>query len=692
MPQFAYPFDPHADNDANIVKAEQHVLSQDMPSYRVILPSFAPFFETNDLIITCNDKPLLNGFDYYLSHRYFRGVERTGKLMYGGIWIINPKLSGTFKVSYRTLGGKFTPARSVLDDYLTNRLSDPSTASWEEVIDDDPFFPPVDIQFDRDAFKDEADVQTSIREVASAIENKDQTESDIYRMMDDWFKQLKKIVDDSSLTTHQLDMNNPHEELWHESDALKESGISQNSAKVFNKTINDLATYVNDRGITQTDLDAYVERSGGNEVTGDIVLKDGVMSLSFTKDNSTTRWANINLSNGNVSFTAISDGIVHADKDKNSPGKRAVLGSGNVELSVTSRGASKTDDDLRINDKVVVHDGNLEDHIPTTGTYVIDIETKDSDDLSFSGKGITGNPLKADVTLHDASPSTYGVAVGSVDINDTSLTKVAFSEASYLIDSDVKQKVPNTVTVNSVPLSSDVVLNAGHFGLENVANMPDVDMPVVTEHYTILSSKAQLDHTHSFDELGIDRATSSVYGVTYIHDDPSSTATDRGFSSSKLFDLDSEVYSLEYKANNSLPDDVIDISQYGGNHWLPVPVQGSYEGSGHYQSARSMSGFVEPDGKLIVYRNGYDLEQLGVYYAYATFLNDSSLVDYVATATRYRPGNLPDGWNIQYTLRCSRTAMIVRMTDSEGAGYYGCLLYTSPSPRDLDLSRMPSSA
>lgn len=642
MPQFAYPFDPHADNDANIVKAEQHVLSQDMPSYRVILPSFAPFFETNDLIITCNDKPLLNGFDYYLSHRYFRGVERTGKLMYGGIWIINPKLSGTFKVSYRTLGGKFTPARSVLDDYLTNRLSDPSTASWEEVINDDPFFPPVDIQFDRDAFKDEADVQTSIREVASVIENKDQTESDIYRMMDDWFKQLKKIVDDSSLTNHQLDMNNPHEELWHESDALKESGISQNSAKVFNKTINDLATYVNDRGITQTDLDQYVERSGGNEVTGDIVLKDGVMSLSFTKDNTTTRWANINLSNGNVSFTAISDGIVHADKDKNSPGKRAVLESGNVELSVTSRGAAKTDDDLLINDKVVVHDGNLEDHIPTTGTYVIDIETKDSDDLSFSGKGITGNPLKADVTLHDASPSTYGVAVGSVDINDTSLAKVAFSEASYLIDSDVKQKVPNTVTVNSVPLSTDVVLNAGHFGLENVANMPDVEMPVVTEHYTILSSKAQLDHTHSFDELGIDRATSSVYGVTYIHDDPSSTATDRGFSSSKLFDLDSEVYSLEYKANNSLPDDVIDISQYGGNHWLPVPVQGKYGAAGINTSMYSMMALKEIDGKVILLRNGKDMIESGVYYWYFTMLANGGISDVISTTTVYKPNFLPE--------------------------------------------------
>lgn len=643
MPQFAYPFDPHADNDANIVKAEQHVLSQDMPSYRVILPSFAPFFETNDLIITCNDKPLLNGFDYYLSHRYFRGVERTGKLMYGGIWIINPKLSGTFKVTYRTLGGKFTPARSVLDDYLTNRLSDPSTASWEEVIDDDPFFPPVDIQFDRDAFKDEADVQTSIREVASVIENKDQTESDIYRMMDDWFKQLKKIVDDSSLTAHQLDKNNPHEELWHESDALKESGISQNSAKVFNKTINDLATYVNDRGITQTDLDQYVERSGGNEVTGDIVLKDGVMSLSFTKDNTTTRWANINLSNGNVSFTAISDGIVHADKDKNSPGKRAVLESGNVELSVTSRGTAKTDDDLRINDKVVVHDGNLEDHIPTTGTNIIDIETKDSDDLSFSGKGVTGNPLKADVSLNNASDSVYGVAVGSVDVNETSESKVAFSEATYLIDQMVQKKVPNTIKINNVTLSQDITLTANDFGLGNVANLADVDMPVVDEHYTILSSKAQLDHTHTFDELGIDRATSSVYGVTYIEEDPSSSATDRGFSASKLFDLNSEVYQLEATANNSLPDDVIDISQYGGNHWLPIPVQGKYGAAGINTSGYSMMALKEIDGNVIALRNGADMLESGVYYWYFTMLGDGTISDVVSTTIEYKPKFLPEG-------------------------------------------------
>ena len=30
--------------------------------------------------------------------------------------------------------------------------------------------------------------------------------------------------------------------------------------------------------------------------------------------------------------------------------------------------------------------------------------------------------------------------------------------------------------------------------------------------------------------------------------------------------------------------------------------------------------------------------------------------------------------------------------DKDGAQCYGCLLYTSPSPRDATLSRMPSSA
>ena len=46
------------------------------------------------------------------------------------------------------------------------------------------------------------------------------------------------------------------------------------------------------------------------------------------------------------------------------------------------------------------------------------------------------------------------------------------------------------------------------------------------------------------------------------------------------------------------------------------------------------------------------------------------------------------GYKIQHDLRMDATKSIISME----ASYYDCLLYTSPSPRDGLLSRMPSSA
>ena len=42
------------------------------------------------------------------------------------------------------------------------------------------------------------------------------------------------------------------------------------------------------------------------------------------------------------------------------------------------------------------------------------------------------------------------------------------------------------------------------------------------------------------------------------------------------------------------------------------------------------------------------------------------------------------------TIKCFEdNSLVAELVDTEG---YGCLLYTSPSPRDATLSRMPSSA
>ena len=44
------------------------------------------------------------------------------------------------------------------------------------------------------------------------------------------------------------------------------------------------------------------------------------------------------------------------------------------------------------------------------------------------------------------------------------------------------------------------------------------------------------------------------------------------------------------------------------------------------------------------------------------------------------------------TGRNPQTGATIQIGASKSVGFKACLLYTSPSPRDLDLSRMPSSA
>ena len=49
-------------------------------------------------------------------------------------------------------------------------------------------------------------------------------------------------------------------------------------------------------------------------------------------------------------------------------------------------------------------------------------------------------------------------------------------------------------------------------------------------------------------------------------------------------------------------------------------------------------------------------------------------------------GGKPGQWSAR------KAQMVAAAYKKAGGGYKGCLLYTSPSPRDSDTSRMPSSA
>ena len=112
-----------------------------------------------------------------------------------------------------------------------------------------------------------------------------------------------------------------------------------------------------------------------------------------------------------------------------------------------------------------------------------------------------------------------------------------------------------------------------------------------------------------------------------------------------------------------------------------------------------------PDGRSLVYsaeREGtwglYESKLINKedkQFTYAPEIKEEALV--VNGKTSFQPTYSPDGKEVAYleertTLKVVNRATKQIRTVLDGKYLYSCLLYTSPSPRDRQKSRMPSSA
>ena len=79
----------------------------------------------------------------------------------------------------------------------------------------------------------------------------------------------------------------------------------------------------------------------------------------------------------------------------------------------------------------------------------------------------------------------------------------------------------------------------------------------------------------------------------------------------------------------------------------------------------------------------------------AAVLGDASVViEHVADCSDYYSGSieLEFSQHEQFSIDNGNTFQNARLFSNLSPNFYSCLLYTSPSPRDATLSRMPSSA
>lgn len=363
MSQSTYKFDPYGSNDENIVTENR---LQPVTPLKVIIPYHAPFY-TNDFEIKQGTKVLKEGVDFYFGLRYATGAHQTAQRMCGGIWIINRALTGPYDIKYRTLGTQYGIAKERATQYLAESLEDPASETWEDVLGGEPFFPPVDIQFDKDSFIWEPQLVAAIERISAAIIGQEATESDYHELADLTIRWIEHDINTSGWAEHLAATGAVHGLKHHHAGALHKDGIAQDALLVNGLTRDQLMQQI----LTAADLSAELAKkfplAADRTLTGNLVLRDALAHLARTS--ASGKLPTLDMSEGVVSSVAERSFHAWADKNANRPGEKLTIAAGDNELTIESAGASTDDRMLKFNGQEVITENTLAGYAATESSY-----------------------------------------------------------------------------------------------------------------------------------------------------------------------------------------------------------------------------------------------------------------------------------------------------------------------------------
>ena len=667
MTQTVYTFDPHGIEASCLISNESRAVPALGGRFRCIIPSAAPFYR-KDFVVKFGARTLVEGKDFYFGHQYVRGTHQTAQMIYGSIVLLDNTVTSAVKLTYRTLGGQYTVTDAVITAYLTNALTDPTTARWEDVMGNDLFFPPVDIRYDIEQWIGEKELEVELSQLAKAIRNQNPTQSDSFDLYDRWINEQRTIVDDSHWAAHLVNYSNPHNTKWYEAGALKSDGIAQN-ADMFNGQ--DLPTFtatVNAaQGLTSS-VAGLFPINAERVMTGSLTLRDAMSSLWC--GGSGPQFLFMELSAGNQLFQSITNVSITADQLKNTPGVYASVEAGNNVLKVVSSGSGIENNKLFFNDYQVFTTETLTSGVPVDANNSINLSYVQTSPIIFSGKGSTTNPLKADFTIPVGSYSQFGVLQLTSDltfdgVNLKAATPAAINKLRLLL----ANLVPTTVTINNQPLTSNITLTVEDLGLDQVNNTSDLAKGINAQYLALLGQYASTQHTHKLSLFDPPAATTDVAGIAMMNNDIDTVdiaGADDAIDSNVVDDLYDRVHILDQSAKTKMLNNAMDLVQYGDNNYLPIPATGAFVASGMATTTRTQCFFVEASGKLVILRNGKDLVSDGVFYSYADIDSAGNISNYVPTIALYAPAFLSAGSTVTKVIHNSDTAMLVEVTNTSG--------------------------
>lgn len=567
----AYPYDPRGTKTENHF-LEERIIGSENNNDRVVILDHRPFFE--DLVVRQpgSTTPLSRGVDYELQYQLTELDDSVAANVYCGVHLINPSIKGIVTFEGQMLGGTFyDPFVDMLDE-LVKYLNNPVSADWL-LLDGRPSLYPA-----TPAATSWADLLNK-KYLASAIHDVELKTDDANQLIKDKLAEVKALVtalgkeiEAFNYPAH-ITATNPHETTSAQINAHPVNLKTPDTFMAYGLKLKALTEELKAFRLPQSVIDTYISHWISSEVRGvfnctvsgnraQFRSKNGESEIIFANDGFTLK------SNGSVVLA-----VGHLEGA--GAGRYINWRAGKNTLRIESTGDALGMNKLTLNGNPLLTTTALMEYQqdPDAGTGGSDpddskVYIEGRNGISFTGKGSRADPIVGAIDPTKASTTEKGVVKLKTG-KCTETVGVAATPASLTpYSTDLSGYVTKTTMINGKSMNDGSrTITKADLGLGQADNTADLDKPLSTELNISVSGLADVGHHHDWSELGIYKASQSIYGIGRYASNQNGLVVNRAVVPNILKELSARLDVVAAAIANAKEGTVTDFAAVKGADW-----------------------------------------------------------------------------------------------------------------------------
>lgn len=568
----AYPYDPRGTKTENHF-LEERIIGSENNNDRVVILDHRPFFE--DLVVRQpgSTTPLSRGVDYELQYQLTELDDSVAANVYCGVHLINPSIKGIVTFEGQMLGGTFyDPFVDMLDE-LVKYLNNPVSADWL-LLDGRPSLYPA-----TPAATSWADLLNK-KYLASAVHDVELKTDDANQLIKDKLAEVKALVtalgkeiEAFNYPAH-IAATNPHETTSAQINAHPVNLKTPDTFMAYGLKLKALTDELKAFRLPQSVIDTYISHWISSEVRGvfnctvsgnraQFRSKNGESEIIFANDGFTLK------SNGSVVLA-----VGHLEGT--GAGRYINWRAGKNTLRIESSGDALGMNKLTLNGNPLLTTTALMEYQqdPDAGgsggsdpdDSKVYIEGRNG--ISFTGKGSRADPIVGTIDPTKATTAEKGVVKLKTG-KGTETVGVAATPASLTpYSTDLSGYVTKTTMINGKPMNDGSrTITKADLGLGQADNTADLDKPLSTALNASVSGLADVGHHHDWSELGIYKASQTIYGIGRYATNQNGLVENRAVVPNILKELSARLDVVAAAIANAKEGTVTDFAAVKGADW-----------------------------------------------------------------------------------------------------------------------------